>query len=114
MSSVVDSLAHPDSIAGEWEVVIDRLEGTLRDYMRVTLEVHDDRLTGSLFGLTIDGTLVGTLVEFRLLDNSGRQHGKLNGMVEGDRLSGNGGIDETEPFEWEARRSIRTSSSLPR
>jgi acetamidase/formamidase len=96
-------LATAADISGDWEFTAQRFgEPT---YVRVTLKVEGEKLTGSLRELKLEGTVHGDSIEFTAHRPGGELFGTFHGVVQGDTLSGDAVWFEKEKLTWSARRS---------
>jgi amidase len=95
-------LAPAADFAGEWNVRLIRF-GEEFAAARVNLHVEGAKLTGTLNELKLEGTVEGDRLSLTATRPSGNEWGKFEGQIQGDDLSGT--VKQgTEEFAWKGRR----------
>jgi amidase len=103
LSALLPVCALAADLTGTWNLHLIRF-GEEMNAARVELKSDGAKLTGTLNELKLVGETQGDQVHITLTRPNGSEWGKLDGKVEGDRLSGtvHQGSDE---FGWNARRA---------
>jgi hypothetical protein len=89
-------------VSGDWEFAAKILGDT--SYVRITLKVDGNKLTGSLNELRFDGTIDGDKLTFAATRPNGEAFGTFEGVVHGDEISGTALWHKTDKVEWTAKR----------
>src|SRR5436190_5099490 len=90
-------------VSGEWE-----LAGTYlgeRTYARVTLKVENDKLTGRLNEITLDGSIKGDELTFNGKRPNGDHFGDFKGKAVDDKLEGTAVWSGDRKVSWTAQRA---------
>jgi acetamidase/formamidase len=98
-------------VSGDWEFAAKILGDT--SYVRITLKVDGNKLTGSLNELKFDGTIDGDKLTFAATRPNGEAFGTFEGVVHGDEISGTALWHKTDKVEWTAKRPS-TAPPTPR
>ena len=101
-------LASAADIAGQWNLHLVRL-GEETGTARVELKSEGGKITGTLNELKLSGTLEGEHLRLTAVRPNGDDWGKLDGVVNGDSMSGSVKRGDDE-FSWNARRAPVMSS----
>src|SRR5580700_3738885 len=90
-------------ISGDWELTAYRFGD--ETYARVSFKLEGEKLTGTAFGLKLEGTLRGDAVEFTAKRADNEPFRVFHGVLKGGELSGDAVWFGTQKLTWTARRS---------
>ena len=96
-------------ISGDWEFAGKILGDTT--YVRITLKVDGNKLTGSLNELKFHGTVDGDKLAFTATRPNGDLFGTFEGVVHGDEISGTALWHKTDKVEWTAKRPLKVPAA---
>ncbi len=108
--------AQPSNLSGEWELTALRFDGAMKDYTRLTVEVHDDKVVGTTMrGLKLNMAVRGDDVDIQVSDKEGKPQGNWKARLDGGMLSGEGSLDGgKDQFRWTAKRAAVAPAGGPR
>jgi acetamidase/formamidase len=109
LSALLPLCAFSADLTGSWNFHLVRF-GEEFAAARVDLKSDGAKVTGTLNELKLDGSSEGDQLHITLVRPNGSEWGKLDGRIEGDRMSGTvkQGSDE---FAWNARRMAATNAA---
>ena len=96
-------------VSGEWEFA-GKMLGDMT-YVRITLKVEGNKLTGNLNELKFAGTIDGDKLNFTATRPNGNEFGTFEGVVHGDQITGTALWRKTDKVEWTAKRPARAPAS---
>src|SRR5262249_39995089 len=89
-------------ISGDWEFAATHLGEV--NYVRVTLKVEGDKITGNLNELKLEGTIHGDELSFSGTRPKGEAFGDFKGTAHGDQLEGTAVWSGERNITWTAKR----------
>jgi amidase len=89
-------------ISGDWELTAHRYGD--ETYARLSFKQEGEKLTGAAFGLKLEGTVHGDVVEFTAKRADNEPFRVFHGVLKGGELSGDAVWFGTQKLTWTARR----------
>lgn len=102
--------AHAADLTGAWDIHL-MLLGQEAMAGRLDLKTEGGKITGTLHGLKLEGTLAGDRVHFTVM-REGKPWGELEGSLQGDLMSGTAKREHDE-LTWTAHREF-SGQAAPR